>query len=302
VNNGVPSAIDRSAAGAALSAARSQVSTANKNYASYHADYEDATSDERHAMLPTLRTLKTARSIAYAALRGAQSGLGKLSVAGRVALARTAAAQAVTATSKALTLAEKNLAAAELTAPFDGVVTFHGTVEKGAGATPGVALFTVVDPTRMEFRAQVFETDIAAVSVDQAASVTLDAFPDPFTGTVARVQASPETTGTGSIAFPVRVRFDGGDARLFQGMSGAADIAVKSIPDALVVPVEAVLSQGAGRTVFVLGADDVVHARTVTVGASTDTLAQVLTGLAAGDRVVTTGASGLADGQSVRTK
>lgn len=302
VANGVPSAIDRSAATAALSAARSQVSTANKNYASFRADYDDATAEEQHAMLPTLRTLKTARSTANAALQSARAGLDRLSTAGRVALARSAASEAVRASASALRQAEKNLAAAALTAPFDGIVTVHGTVEKGSGATPGVPVFTVVDPTRMEFRASVNETDIAGVAVGQAATVTLDAFPDPFTGTVARVQASPETTSTGSIAFGVRVRFEAGQSRLFQGMSGAADIAVQSIPDALTVPVEAVLSQGSGHTVMVLGPDDVAHARTVTIGASTDTLTQVLTGLAAGDRVVTTGASALADGQPVRTK
>ena len=301
VSNGVPSAIDRSAARAALSAARSQVSTANRNYASFRADY-DAPGADRHSMLPTLRTLKTARTQASAALKAAKAALGRLSVASRVSLARTAASQGVTAASRALKQAEGNLAKAELTAPFAGTVTIHGTVEKGSGLTPGVAAFTIVDPTRMEFEAAVNETDIADVAKDEAATVTLDAFPEGFTGRVVRVQASPETTSTGSVAFPVRVSLEAGQSRLFQGMSGSVDIAVKSIPDALTVPIEAVLTKGAAKTVFVLGSDSVVHARTVTVGASTDTSAQILDGLTAGDTVVTTGASALSDGQRVRTK
>ncbi len=181
-------------------------------------------------------------------------------------------------------------------------MTFHGTVEKGSGLTPGVAAFTIVDPTRMEFEAAVNETDIADVAKDQAATVTLDAFADGFTGKVTRVQASPETTSTGSVAFPVRVSLDAGQSRLFQGMSGSVDIEVKSIPDALTVPVEAVLTKGATRSVFLLGADNVVHARTVTVGASTDSSAADPQRAGAGDTVVTTGASALSDGQRVRTK
>jgi HlyD family secretion protein len=301
VNDGVPSAIERSAASAALSAARSQVATARKNYAAFLADYRDAGADERHQLRPTLRTLKSARASAEAALKAAQAGLARISVAGRVSLARAAARQSVTATAKALSLAEKHLTARELTAPFAGTVTVTGTVEKGSAATPGVALFTVVDHTRMEFEAQVNETDIATIAKGQPATVTLDAFTDAFTGTVTRVQASPVTTGTGSIAFPVRVSLDAGQARLFRGMSGSAEFEVQSIPDALTVPVEAVLSQSSARTVFLLGADDVVHARQVTIGASNDTVAQVLRGLSRGDRVVTTGASGLSDGQRVRT-
>jgi HlyD family secretion protein len=302
VNNGVPGAVERSAANAALSAARSQVSTAKKNYAAYVHDFNKATGAERDAMRSTLRTLSSARSTANAALKAAQASLAKLSVAGRVGLARTAASHSVKATSMALATAQADLAAARLTAPFDGTVTFPGAVEAGSGVTPGVAVFTVVDPTRMEFEAQVNETDIAGVEKAQAATVTLDAFADAFTGKVTRVQASPVTTGTGTVAFPVRVSIEGGKARLFQGMSGSADIEVQSIPDALTVPIEAVLATGDAKTVFVLGADDVVHSRTVTVGASTDTSAQVLVGLTAGETVVTTGASTLTDGQRVRTK
>jgi len=302
VSNGLPSAIDRAAAGAALSAARSQVSTAAKNYQSFHADYHAASSAERHSMLLTLRTLRTAKAQASAALRAAQAALGKLTVASRVSLARTAVAQGITAASQALKLAERNLARAELTAPFDGTVTVHGTVEKGSGLTPGIAAFTIVDPSRMEFEAAVNETDIAGVARGQAATVTLDAFAEGFAGKVTRVQVSPETTSTGGVAFPVRISLEAGQSRLFQGMSGAVDIAVKSIPDALTVPIESVLTRGATKSVFLLGPDDVVRARTVTVGESTDTAAQILSGLTAGDTVVTTGASGLSDGQRVRTK
>lgn len=302
VNNGVPGAIERTAANAALAAAQSQVSTARRNYASFRADYRDATAAERREMLPTLRTLRTAKATANASLQAARATLGKLSVAGRVALARQAASQSVTAARRALDIAQANLEAAELVAPFAGTVSFVGTVEKGSGVTPGMAVFTVVDPGRMEFDAAVNETDITQVETGQAATVSLDAFETAFTGTVAGVRARPETTSTGTVAFGVRLAFDAGEARLFQGMSGAADIVVESIPEALVVPIEAVLTSGDARTVLVLGADDVVHSRTVRVGASTDTEAQVLEGLAAGDRVVTTGASTLADGQRVRTR
>ena len=302
VNNGVPSAIQHSAANAALSAARSQVSTANRNYAAYLADYRDSSSAERKAMRSTLRTLDTAKATANSSLKSAQAALDTLSVAGRVSLARSAANQAVQATEKALSIADDNLAAATLTAPFAGTVTLNGTVEKGSGLTPGVAPFTIVDATRMQFEAQVFESDIAAVRTDQPATTTLDAFTESFTGAVVRVQARPVTTGTGTVAFPVRVSLDAGQARLFQGMSGSVDIEVESIPQALTVPIESVLTSGETKRVFVLDAADVAHATPVSIGASTDTAAQVLSGLSAGDRVVTTGASTLTDGQRVSTK
>lgn len=302
VSNGVPTAVDRAAANSALSAARSQVSTAKKNYAAYLDDYHKAAPADRAAMRSTLRTLKAAKASAGAALKTAKASLAKLSVAGRVGLARTAAARSVSATALALQLAQNNLAAAELTAPFAGTVTETGTVEAGSGVAPGVPVFTVVDPTRMEFEAQISETDIAQVVKGQPATVTLDAFAEPFPGTVTRVQASPVTTPTGTVAFPARISLQPGTARLFRGMSGSADVEVKSIPDALTVPVESVLTSGDAKTVLVLGADQVAHVRKVTVGASTDTSVQILSGLTAGEQVVTTGASTTSDGQSVRTR
>ncbi len=301
IDNGVPSAIEHSAANAALSAARSQVATAAKNYSAFSHDYDDATSEERTQLRPTLRTLRTAKVQAEAALKSAKAALTRLTVASRVSLARTAARQSVDATAQALTQAEANLSNAELTAPFAGTVGFRGaTVEKGAGVTAGVAVFSVVDPSRMEFEAAVNETDIDAVQKGQPANVALDAFADhTFTGTVTRVQAAAETTATGTIAFPVRISIAKDTSRLFAGMSGSTDIEVQSIKDALTVPVEAVVIDDAGRVVFVVGADNTVRKQPVTVGAATETSVQILSGLARGDRVVTTGATGLADGQRV---
>ena len=73
VDNGVPGAIDRSAANAALSAARSQVSTAKKNYASFRDHYDSSDAAQR----ATLRTLNTARTQASAALQAAKAALNR---------------------------------------------------------------------------------------------------------------------------------------------------------------------------------------------------------------------------------
>lgn len=302
VTNAVPSGGERAAANQAVSAAKSQADAASKNYADYLADYNAASPADQATMLPTLRTLKGTRDAANAAVKSASATVTKLSRATQVSQARSAANQSISAAAQAVKQAKRNLDHASLTAPFDGTITMAAWVEPGAGVTAGVPVFTVVDPTRMEFEAAVNETDIAAVQTGQAASVTLDAFNDSFTGKVAAVQSAPEQTSTGGVAFGVRISFEAGDARLFQGMSGSVDITTNSIANALVVPVEAVVTKGTTKTVFVLDAGGVAHARTVTVGASTDTSAQILAGLSAGEQVVTTGAAALADGQQVRTQ
>ncbi len=212
----------------------------------------------------------------------------------------TSAEQAVTTGRDALAQAKRELAAATVTAPFAGVVTVPDGTEPGAGVNPAVALMTVVDTSSVDFVAAVDESDIAQVSTGQPASIVLDSAPStPFTGKVTSVRTTPITTATGGIAFPVRITFDPGDARVFLGMSGSAELTVKSIPDALTFPIESVITAGADRYVFVVRTDGVAHRTAVTIGAETGTRAQVLVGVQAGDRVVTAGATTLTDGQRV---
>jgi RND family efflux transporter MFP subunit len=301
VEDGVPTAIDRSAADAALTAARSLVATSRHNYAAFAADYRDASGAEKRSMRPTLRTLRTAKAQAAASLQAAEAGFARLSTAGRVTLARRAAEQAVTAAERALTIAQAHLDGSELTAPITGTVAFVGTVEHGSGLVPGVAAFTVTDPGGLAFDAAVDQDDVAAVATDQPVTLSLDSYPTrAFTGAVTRVAAAAETTSTGGVAFAVRIGFEAGDARLLQGMTGSVGIVVEQLEEVLTVPVESVVAAGDSQVVFVVGDDSVVQRRPVRIGASTDAAVQVLSGVAAGDLVVTTGATGLVDGQQVR--
>lgn len=302
VTRGVPTGIERRAAAAAVRAAKSSLRTAKKNYHDYKESFEAATEIDQEAMEPTLRTLKSAKKEAYAALLAAKATVTKLNVAGNVALSRTAAAQAVLAAGEALQEAEDNLSHLTLRAPFAGMVSLNGTVEKGSAVSAGMAPFTVMDLKRMSFTATVNEIDIAAVNKGQPATVSLDAFLDTtFKGRVTQVRSTAVETATGGIAFPVKISLDQGESRLFTGMSGSADIEVTSIPNALAVPIEAVLTEGTARTVFVLGADGLAHKTPVTVGAANDTIVQIRSGLKAGDRVITTQLTALTDGQAVKS-
>jgi membrane fusion protein (multidrug efflux system) len=70
-------------------------------------------------------------------------------------------------------------------------------------------------------------------------------------------------------------------------------------PTAVTVPVEALVPEGDGFRVFVVDSAGVAHARAVTVGGRSESLIEILTGVAAGETVVTTGAYGMEDGVTV---
>jgi RND family efflux transporter MFP subunit len=221
-----------------------------------------------------------------------------------------AAGAAQSAAAAALKTTEANAAKASITAPVDGTVTFpvlaitslDGTGPKaaaGASVSTATPIFTIVDLTKVVFAAQVDEADIAGVKAGATASVTLDAFPGrPFEGTVSEIGTSSVTTKTGGIAYLVKVPLTPGDAVLRLGLSGDVALATQNVAGALVVPAQAVQSDGAKHYVFKVAAGKVVRVE-VAVGASTDTLTQITSGLAAGDVVATSLLGSLKDGASV---
>jgi RND family efflux transporter MFP subunit len=312
VNKGVPTAIDKSAASAQVSAASSSYDAAAAAYAAFEEVVESAPATAQASMEATLTQLAIAKKQAYAGLQQARSGRSKLSTAAKVSLARAAADAGVDAASSALALAKDTLSQATLTSPIDGVVVFNPTgtpgtdsalprPQEGSAVAPGSAPFTVTDLSALSFNAQVDEADIAKVSAGMKVDVTLDAFPGTtFPGTVSSVRATAIQTTTGGIAFPVLVRVSEGASRLLVGMSGSADIQVNAVTGALTVPIEAVLNSNGKNYVFVLQANSTVKQVEVTTGALTDTSAQILSGIHAGDTVVTSQLTSLKDGMTVR--
>ena len=74
---------------------------------------------------------------------------------------------------------------------------------------------------------------------------------------------------------------------------------VEILPQAIVVPTSAVQRGPAGTFSYVIGADNVVSAKPVTVTQQNEHEAVIASGLTTSDRVVTTGFANLADGSKV---
>jgi hypothetical protein len=100
---------------------------------------------------------------------------------------------------------------------------------------------------------------------------------------------------------PVRARAPASKRPLRIGETIFGRIVIGVHPRALAVPSEALVPDAEGFKVFVVDATNVAHARPVTIGARTDSTAEILTGLEAGERVVTYGAYGVDDSVKVAT-
>jgi multidrug efflux pump subunit AcrA (membrane-fusion protein) len=73
-----------------------------------------------------------------------------------------------------------------------------------------------------------------------------------------------------------------------------------TIPAALVLPLSAVLHDNSGSYAYVVDAKGTVRRRTLTTGLTSGGSIQILSGMQPGEKVITRGATDVADGQIVR--
>lgn len=141
-----------------------------------------------------------------------------------------------------LQLRETDLRKACICSPIDGVV-LRRNVDPGqtvAATLQAPVLFTLAgDLTAMELRVDVDEADISLVEEGQAASFTVDTYPDrTFPAHITKVRFAPDTT-EGVVTYETYLAVDNSEMLLRPGMTATAEITVKTVAAALLVPNEA---------------------------------------------------------------
>jgi macrolide-specific efflux system membrane fusion protein len=176
-------------------------------------------------------------------------------------------------------------ATATITAPEDGVITAV-SITAGSAAPAGPAIEMI--SAKLEVATNVVESDVAAIKVGQQATVTVAALDASLRGTVTSID--PVGTGSGSngvVQFAVRVSLDAPPTGLRPGMSADISIVAASATNVLAIPSRALAGKAGAYTVRVVAADGSVSTRTVEVGLVTSSLAEIKSGLQAGELVVT---------------
>jgi membrane fusion protein, copper/silver efflux system len=187
-------------------------------------------------------------------------------------------------------------------APAAGVVIEKDVVQ-GASVQPGARLYRIAGLDRVWVEAQVYEADLPRLRPGQAAAVRLPSLPgaelhgrialispalDPASRT-ARVRIELPNRALAPGAGPALLPDMVADVELGPAAGGTAGATGAGQPSVLVVPESAVLYTGPRTLVFVDEGGGRFRAREVRLGARAGDVFTVLSGLAAGDRVVTSG-------------
>jgi len=189
-----------------------------------------------------------------------------------------------------------SLANTTVNSPVNGFVAKRA-VDPGAAVSPNAPVVDVVDITRVRLVVNVVEKDLRQLHAGDAATTQVDAFPgETFIGRIARIAPVLDpSTRTAQI----EIEIPNPDYRLKPGMYARVSIVTNKKKDALVVPTNAVVDLGGRRGVFVPQPDGTAVFRTITAGAEQADLVEVASGLKEGDRIITTGAGALRDGDRI---
>ena len=182
-----------------------------------------------------------------------------------------------------------------IVSPVDGFVA-RRAADQGAYVSPNAPVVDVVDINRVRLVAAVVEKDLRRILAGQEADVEVDAYPgETFKGRIARVAPVLDpTTRTATI----EVEIPNPGYRLKPGMYAKVSVTTDTRANALVVPRNAVIDLEGKRGVFV-AADQVAAFRVIEVGVEEDQRVEVLSGVTGSDKVITTGAGALRDGDRI---
>ncbi|MGE3842182.1 MAG: efflux RND transporter periplasmic adaptor subunit [Vicinamibacterales bacterium] len=242
-----------------------------------------------HTRMSTLHERRSATAQEFdqsqAALRGAEARVAAATARVREAEASVAALNA--AQDAAVTVASF----ANITAPFDGLVT-EKLVEPGNMASPGMALVRIEDVRGLRLEVRVDESRAPFLTVGVRVPVLLGDAQVPVEGTVSELARAIDADAR---AVLVKIDLPSGS-----GVSGAFGRAV--LPGAsrraLSIPVSAVVRNGQLTSVFVADGGRATL-RLITVGPELNDRIEVLAGLTDGESVVVSPPPGLVDGAPI---
>ena len=196
----------------------------------------------------------------------------------------------------AMKQAEANAAKMAMVAPIDGMAVIRtvwktnnlAEVQEGEEVRAGVPVVDIVNPSTMRVRARVNQADINDLRVGQPVRIGLDAYPDlSFDGKIAQISplGVPSTLSPKVRVFVALVDVAGAHPNLMPDLTASLDVELARIPNALVVPRDALRYNGEVSYVRVQR-NGSTQDQTVTVGDQNFHEAVVTAGLGEGAVIV----------------
>jgi RND family efflux transporter MFP subunit len=209
-----------------------------------------------------------------------------------------------------LSSAQSQLRDTEITSPISGVISFRG-LDVGDMAAPQIPLFKVVTLDPIKVNINVIERNIGIITEGLEARVTVSSFPDTvFIGTVEKVNP---TLNPMSRSANAEIILANTQMQLKPGMFANVEVLIESHGNSVIIPKYTIIEKTAldyeegrlttgrikvNKSIFVIQ-DSIALKRDVMTGFEQNNQVEILSGLEAGEILVTQGHHQLIDSSNV---
>ncbi|MBN8939302.1 MAG: efflux RND transporter periplasmic adaptor subunit [Rhizobiales bacterium] len=189
----------------------------------------------------------------------------------------------------------------QITAPFDGIVTARATdvgalINAGSGAGP--ALFVLSDTSKLRVYVNVPQNYVPSIQIGTKAEIRMPEYPGrTFAATV---EASSQSVDGASGTTRMQLVVENPRNELMTGAFANVRLILPQPETTLSVPASALIFGQDGLRIAVVGADERVSLKPVTIARDHGREVEIGSGIAAGDRVVDSPPDGIAEGDKVR--
>lgn len=182
-----------------------------------------------------------------------------------------------------------------ITAEFNGVITEMNAVE-GASVSDGSQLLKLESTEDVSVKISITKYDLDKIAIGQKAVITIGG--KTYEGEVSKINKMAEKNSSGAAVVGTEVKLLNPDSDVYLGVEAKVVISTARETDSVIIPVGAVNVDLDGEFVYVVK-EGILVKQPVVTGVSSDTMIQILEGIAEGDQLVTEVTTGLTEGMAV---
>jgi HlyD family secretion protein len=227
----------------------------------------------------------------------AQKQLADLQRLGKAQALKSAHGSRLTAEGQ-MRAAEAQFSYSEIRSPIDGVVTDR-PLYAGDLATANQPILTVMNLSRLIAKSHVPQSEAAKLKLGNPAELKVSGVGEPVKGRITLVSPALDP---GSTTIEIWVEATKPNPAVKPGMTIEVSMTGKTVKDAIIVPASAVFKNAEGGTDYVVlaGSDQKAHWKTVQIGVRNGDDAQIVSGINAGDPIVSSGGYALPDNTKIK--
>jgi membrane fusion protein (multidrug efflux system) len=192
-------------------------------------------------------------------------------------------------------LIQSQLAKTSVKAPFSGKVGLRN-ISPGAYVTPTTVISSLVNTNPLKITFSVPEKYAGDIAVNTEISFTVSGSNETFKALIYALEPSIDAM---TRTLLVRAKAENKDEKLFPGTYANVSLPLKEIKNAILIPTEAVIPVQNGKKVFI-SENGIAKPVMVETGTRTEESILVLTGLKAGDTLITSGMMSLKPDASLK--